>query len=177
MIAHTRNGKVIRSYPEGKGRLTLENGDTVSPIIVGYTNGADKVLPVRRIYIDNSTTEHRTSTTVHDITDTEVIERVTFTDIDIGAVRAGASLSRFDFAARSAAAGFITYDEAADWAAGNAIPEIVIGVIASLPEGMRGPTTLDVKASLLILRTSPLLEHLKVVFDTDDAALDQLFGI
>ena len=85
-------------------------------------------------------------------------------------------LSRFNFAARAATLGYITFDEAADWAAGNALPTGVQAVIDALPTELRGPAMLDVKGSPTIRRNAPLMQPLAVAFSTDAAGLDTLFG-
>ena len=95
---------------------------------------------------------------------------------DLNAFRATASLPRFNFAAKAATLGYITFEEAADWAAGNAIPAGVQGVIDALPADLKGPALLDVKASPTIRRNADLMAPLAVAFGTDDAGLDALFG-
>lgn len=46
--AHIRKGKVVKMYRGERGTLLLENGDTVSPVVLGWvsTNGNEKVVPV-----------------------------------------------------------------------------------------------------------------------------------
>lgn len=94
----------------------------------------------------------------------------------LNAFRTTASLPRFNFAAKAATLGYITFEEAADWAAGNAIPAGVQGVIDALPADLKGPALLDVKASPTIRRDADLMAPLAVAFGTDDAGLDALFG-
>jgi len=55
MLAHIRNGKVVGRYSSERGRIILENGDTVSPVIEGYENGNDKVVRIDEVSVDNST--------------------------------------------------------------------------------------------------------------------------
>lgn len=91
--------------------------------------------------------------------------------------RAQAQLDRFTFAGRVAEAGFISYPDAAAWAAGNAVPVSVQAIIDTLPEAQRGAVTLDVLARPIIRRTGDLMPALAAAFGTDDAGLDALFGI
>ena len=101
----------------------------------------------------------------------------TVTTIPIEDLRATAQLSRFDFAQRAAAAGYISYTEAAQWAAGNLIPAAVQAIIDSLPAEQQGPVTLDVLAMPIIRRAGSLMPALAAAFQTDDAGLDALFGL
>jgi len=55
MLAHIQNGTLIRTYNEGKGRVTLADGDTVSPPVAGYINGPDKIVPIVEETQDTST--------------------------------------------------------------------------------------------------------------------------
>jgi hypothetical protein len=101
----------------------------------------------------------------------------TITTVPIEDLRATAQLDRFEFARRAAAAGFITYVEAAQWAAGNLIPSAVQTIIDGLPAEQQGPVTLDVLAIPVIRRTGNLMPALAAAFQTDDAGLDALFGL
>jgi hypothetical protein len=92
-------------------------------------------------------------------------------------LRATAQLDRFEFARRAAAAGYITYVEAAQWAAGNLIPSAVQAIIDGLPAEQQGPVTLDVLAIPVIRRMGSLMPALAAAFQTDDAGLDALFGL
>lgn len=96
---------------------------------------------------------------------------------DVDALRAAAELSRLDFARAVAEAGFVSFAEAAQWAAGNAVPAAVQAVIDALPEDQQGPVMLDVLALPTIRRTGALMPALATAFQADDAALDALFGI
>lgn len=55
MLAHIRNGQVIRRYASEKGWITLESGEKASPPVAGYVNGNDKVVPVVEETVDSST--------------------------------------------------------------------------------------------------------------------------
>lgn len=94
----------------------------------------------------------------------------------LNAFRATASMPRFNFAAKAATLGYITFEEAADWAAGNTLPVGVQGVINALAAELRGPALLDVKASPIIRRDAALMAPLAAAFGTDEAGLDVLFG-
>lgn len=74
-------------------------------------------------------------------------------------------------------AGFVTFEEAAAWAAGNSIPVAVQAIIDHLPERQRGPVKLDVLARPVLRRNGDLMPALAAAFKTDDAGLDALFGI
>ena len=93
------------------------------------------------------------------------------------AARDAAVLDRFEFAIAVARAGHITFDEAAQWAAGNAMPAAVQTILDTLSEAERGPATVDVLARPQIRRTGNLMPALAAAFGVDDAGLDALFGI
>lgn len=88
-----------------------------------------------------------------------------------------AEMDRVSFAIAAAEAGYIDYDEAAQWAAGNAIPPAVATVLDTLSEQEKGPATVDVLARPRIRRTGNLMPAIAAAFGTDDAGLDALFGI
>lgn len=93
------------------------------------------------------------------------------------AARDAAVLDRFEFAMAAAQANFITFEEAAQWAAGNAMPAAVQAVLDTLSAAEKGPATLDVLARPVIRRTGNLMPAIAAAFETDDAGLDALFGI
>jgi hypothetical protein len=97
MLAHIKHGQVIRTYHEGKGRVTLENGDTVSPPVAGYINGNDRIVPVVEVTVDNSTTTKTNQATVETVEDERVLRTVNISDIPIEDIRAGASISKGEF--------------------------------------------------------------------------------
>lgn len=115
--------------------------------------------------------------TLPEFVDGEWVRGWTVTTIPIEDLRDTAQLDRFEFARRAAAAGFITYVEAAQWAAGNLIPSAVQTIIDSLPVEQQGPVTLDVLAIPTIRRMGSLMPALAAAFQTDDAGLDALFGL
>lgn len=66
--AHIRNGKIIQRLAGEKSWLELEDGSKVSPAVIGFTKGNDKVVPVEYEEKDTSTG----SDTVKNIT--EIVE-------------------------------------------------------------------------------------------------------
>lgn len=88
-----------------------------------------------------------------------------------------AEMDRVSFAIAAARAGYIDYDAAAQWAAGNAMPPAVAAVLDTLSEQEKGPATVDVLARPRIRRTGNLMPAIAAAFGTDDAGLDALFGI
>ena len=177
MLAHIYNNQLKAVYQDGKGRVVLSNGDTVSPPVSGYVNGGDKVVPYVEETVDNSTTAHTTRAVETIVEANRVIRRTTISDTPIETLRERAEMDRFDFAGAAAAAGFITYAEAADWAAGNSVPAAVQTIIGGLPAEQQGPTTLDVLARPTIRRNAALMPALMVAFQTDDAGVDALYGL
>ena len=89
MLSHIRGGKVIRKYDNGQGRVTLENGDTVSPPVAGYINGNDQIVPVVEVTVDNSTTTSTKRATVETVEADRVLRTVTISDMAIEDTRAG----------------------------------------------------------------------------------------
>ena len=87
MIAHIRNGEIIRKYRDSAGRVTLENGDTVSPPVAGYVNGNDMIVPVVDVTIDKSKTTQTTQATVETVEADRVLRTTTVTDIPIADLR------------------------------------------------------------------------------------------
>ena len=55
MLAHIRNGALIKTYSDEKGWVDLEDGQRASPPVAGFVSGPDKVVPVVSQTIDNST--------------------------------------------------------------------------------------------------------------------------
>lgn len=46
MLAHIRNGALIRTFSGSKGWFQLEGGGWVSPPVEGFVDGNDKIVPV-----------------------------------------------------------------------------------------------------------------------------------
>lgn len=114
---------------------------------------------------------------VRDMTPEELVEYEASASIPIETLRASAELDRFEFAGAAAAAGFITFAEAAAWAAGNAVPAAVQAIIDQQPAEEQGPIILDVLARPTIRRNAALMPALMAAFQTDDAGVDALFGL
>ena len=55
MLAHIRNGELVKLFPDDRGWFTLEDGRKVSPPIAGFVDGNDIVLPVVNEFQDTST--------------------------------------------------------------------------------------------------------------------------
>ncbi|WP_299945375.1 hypothetical protein [uncultured Ruegeria sp.] len=96
---------------------------------------------------------------------------------DLEAARSIASLSRYDFASAAAKAGYVTWPEAAQWAAGNSLPAQVQSIIDALPAEGQGPAMMDALARPEIRRNGDLMPALATAFATNDAGLDAIFGI
>lgn len=95
---------------------------------------------------------------------------------DVEALRARASLSRMDFAIAAATAGFVTFEVAEDWAAGNSIPDEVATAIGALPAEEQGPARIVARCKDRIDRNGALMPIIAAAFGADDAALDALYG-
>ena len=91
--------------------------------------------------------------------------------------RETAEMDRFTFATAAAAAGYLSWDEAAQWAAGNAIPATVQAVIDALPAEEQGPVMVDVLARPVIRRAGNLMDGIAAAFGATPEEMDALFGI
>ena len=94
-LAHIKDGKVIRTY-HGTGRVTFENGDTVSPPTAGV-HGNERLVPVVVETVNNATTSRTKSSTVETVEDDRVLRTVTISDVTIEEIRAEASIDKGDF--------------------------------------------------------------------------------
>ena len=177
MLAHIRSGTLIKIYPDEKGWVDLADGQRASPPVAGFVHGDDRVVA----YVEEtvaSNTKARTTRAVETIVEADrVVRRTTISDVPIETQRESVELDRFEFARAAAAAGFITYEEAAEWAAGIAMPATVRAVIQALPVEAQGPVTLDVLAQPTIPRNGSLMPALIAAFQTDDAGVDALYGL
>jgi hypothetical protein len=182
-LAHIHNGTIIARYAEGRGSVTYNGKRIVSPLVAG-TYGDHQLLPIETETVDTST---GTETVVERETIIEadrVVVRETTRDKtpeeladDLAERRAGAVMGRLEFARAAATAGYISFVEAAQWAAGNTIPPAVQAIIDDLPAEQQGPMTLDVLAMPTIRRMGSLMPKLALAFQTDDAGLDALYGL
>jgi len=91
-LAHIKDGKVIRTY-HGTGRVTFENGDTVSPPTAGV-HGIERLVPVVDVTVDNSKTTRTKSSTVETVEADRVLRTVTVSDMTIKDIREGMVVSR-----------------------------------------------------------------------------------
>jgi hypothetical protein len=98
-------------------------------------------------------------------------------DLALSQARDKAEMDRLTFATRAAQDEYLSFEEAAAWAAGNSVPAAVQGVLDTLPEDERGPALIDVLSRQVIKRTGNLMPAIAAAFQTDDAGLDALFGI
>lgn len=92
--------------------------------------------------------------------------------------RATASMSRAQFADKSAGAGWVTEVEAIAWAGGNAIPDFVDAAIAKLPKGKnKRSIRINVMAQPVVRRTDLLIPVLMKVKRVSPEQMDAFFGI
>ncbi|MDP2346714.1 MAG: hypothetical protein Q8N34_03200 [Gammaproteobacteria bacterium] len=61
ILAHVRNGVIVKYFDKPAGWVVLESGQKVSPPVAGYVNGNDKILPVIDETVDTSTGVNTTS--------------------------------------------------------------------------------------------------------------------
>jgi len=80
-LAHIRDGQIVKRYHTEKGWVTLADGSKVSPPVVGYKNGHDKIVPVETETIDNSTRPETTTTHETIIEANRVVDRATISDV------------------------------------------------------------------------------------------------
>ena len=94
------------------------------------------------------------------------------------AKRATATMSRAEFADKSADAGWITDAEAIAWAGGNAIPAFVDAAIVKLPKGMnKRRIRINVMAQPVVRRTDLLIPALMEAKSVSPEQMDAFFGI
>jgi hypothetical protein len=93
MLAHIKEGEVVRTYDDAKGRVVFANGDTVSPPTAG-TYGNEQLVPVVVVTVDNSTTTRTTRATVETVEDARVLRTVTISDVSIEDIRARMSCTK-----------------------------------------------------------------------------------
>ena len=93
--------------------------------------------------------------------------------------RAGASMSRLDFAKLALREGWITAAEAKAWVPGNALPQIVTDIIAQHIEGADKQDIAEINAlgQLVVNRNDLLLRLLMMSKKVTDAQMDAHFGI
>jgi hypothetical protein len=175
MIAHTRSGKIIRKYNE-TGRVTLENGDTVSPPVAGYINGNDRIVPVVEVTVDNSTTTRTNQATVETVEADRVLRTVTISDISIEDTRAITFLTRRAFCLALAIANILPPDQAIEAAKGN-WPTTFVNALAGLPDAEKIAAQIEWATAQNVQRNHPLIAMLAVEANISAAQVDTLFGI
>ena len=80
MLAHIRNGEIIKLYPNDKGKVRLENGDVLQPPRAGITRGNDKIVIVDEKAVYSNTTNNVEKTTTYDVLVTKVNRVTTYVD-------------------------------------------------------------------------------------------------
>ena len=175
MIAHVRGGAIIRKYTEAKGRVTFENGRTVSPPAVGIY-GDEQIVPVVEVTVDNSTGTNTRSAIVETVEADRVLRTVTISDVPIEEIRAGASLDLGPFCMALVGAGILPAIEAIDAAKGN-WPATFNAALAGLSDAERVGAQIEWASAQRIRRNHPLIAMLAAAANLTDAQVDALFGI
>lgn len=109
MLAHIHNGTIVARYASPNVRVDFGDGHTVSPIVIGYTYGEHRIVPLVEETVDTSTgTDTVTTretlveadrvlmrTTIRDVTQAEIDQRAADRDArelrlseDYGIIRA-----------------------------------------------------------------------------------------
>jgi len=81
MLAHIRNGALIKTYSDEKGWVDLEDGQRASPPVAGFVSGPDKVVPVVSQTIDNSTQSDTTQSRWTLVEENQVVMGTTISDL------------------------------------------------------------------------------------------------
>lgn len=76
---HVRNGVILGRYSGETGWIELENGSKVSPIIIGFVDGNDKVLPVREVVNNTGSGKYVKTQVVEEVLADEVVITTTIT--------------------------------------------------------------------------------------------------
>ena len=173
-LAHIKGGKVIRTY-HGTGRVTFENGDTVSPPTAGV-HGIERLVPVVDVTVDNSKTTRTKSSTVETVEPDRLLRTTTISDIPIEDIRAGASLDLIDFITALVGAGILPPADGIDAAKGN-WPATFAAALAGMPDAQKVAAQIEWAAVQRIRRNHPLIAMLASAARLSDAQVDALFGI
>ena len=91
--------------------------------------------------------------------------------------RAAAVLPREIFAENAATASVITWEEAANWTAGNALPSVVQPLMDATPAAERGKLIFTLLARRNVRRMAPEIIALGTIMGKTDAQIDALFGL
>jgi hypothetical protein len=177
MIAHIKDGKVIRTYHDWKGRVTFGDGHTVSPPAAGVY-GNEQLSPVVEVTVDNSTTTRTNRAVVETIEADRVLRTVTISDVPIEDIRAGASLTRRAFCLALASADILPPAEAIDAAKGN-WPATFDAALAGLSDTEKFAAQIEWATAQNVQRAHPLIAMLAGpdAANLSDAQVDTLFGI
>lgn len=65
--AHIRSGAVVKKFNSEKGWIKLEGGGQASPVVIGFVDGNDKVVPVTEVLNDTSTIPQTITTRVEEV--------------------------------------------------------------------------------------------------------------
>ena len=95
----------------------------------------------------------------------------------ITARREAAFLPRETFAENAATAGVISWEEAANWTAGNALPSVVQPLMDATPAAERGKLIFTLLARRNVRRMAPEIVALGTIMGKTDAQIDALFGL
>jgi hypothetical protein len=175
MIAHIKDGKVIRTYHDGKGRVTFGDGNTVSPPAAGVY-GDEQLSPVVEVTVDNSTNTRTNRVTVDTVEADRVLRTVTISNMAIEDIRLGTFITRRAFCLELAVAGILPAAEAIDAAKGN-WPATFASSLAGLPDAEKVAAQIEWATAQNVQRTHPLLSMLAAAVNLSAAQVDTLFGI
>ena len=176
MLAHIKDGQVIRTYHESKGRVTFENGSTVSPPAVGVY-GDEQLVPIVDVVVDNSTTARTTSASVDTVEADRVLRTLTISDIPIEDIRAGADIDKGAFCKGLIGLGIIAADEAVSAAKGN-WPTSMDAFLSYLPADLAVDVQIEWATEPRISRNNVFVLTLGSWLDgITPEILDTLFGI
>lgn len=78
--AHVRSGVVIGRFQGERGRIELESGALVSPVVIGFVDGNDEVLPYVEVTNDTSTGQFTVTTSTETVEPTQVVRTTTIRD-------------------------------------------------------------------------------------------------
>lgn len=81
MLAHIRDGKIIRRYPAATGWVDLADGRRVSPPVAGFTDGPDRIVALVTETIDNSTRAETVTTRETVVEKDRVLDRTVTKDV------------------------------------------------------------------------------------------------
>ena len=123
--AHIRNGQLIRKYEGEKGKVLLEKmGEVAMPVVIGYVNGNDKVVPYKVVTKDTSTGADTVRTTAVVVGAKAVTETVTIRDKTAQEIEDEAA------AEKDAELSFVDRDRSSDKALAQAIFRVINAVRA-----------------------------------------------